>query len=173
MTVLTIPGLYNSGPEHWQSHWERTHGFTRVQQRSFNTPLCSDWVENIEAAVLQNGQDVVLVGHSCGAIAIAHWAAKHPRNIKGAMLVAPSDVERDDFPPEAVGFNPIPTTKLPFPTIVVASDTDPYVTPERTKEFAEAWGAKFVNIGDAGHINTLSGFGPWPEGLELLDTLLK
>jgi hypothetical protein len=31
--VLILPGLYNSGPEHWQSRWESRHpGFRRIQQ---------------------------------------------------------------------------------------------------------------------------------------------
>lgn len=37
--------------------------------------------------------------------------------------------------------------------------------------WAERWGSRFVEIGRAGHINTESGYGPWPQGLELLHTL--
>lgn len=33
------------------------------------------------------------------------------------------------------------------------------------------WGSRLVHIGRAGHINAESGFGPWPQGLELLRTL--
>jgi predicted alpha/beta hydrolase family esterase len=39
---------------------------------------------------------------------------------------------------------------------------------ERARQFAEVWGSEFVNIGAAGHINTASGYGEWPEGLALL-----
>jgi predicted alpha/beta hydrolase family esterase len=38
----------------------------------------------------------------------------------------------------------------------------------RAQQFAAAWGSRLVNIGNAGHINTASGFGDWPAGLELL-----
>jgi predicted alpha/beta hydrolase family esterase len=60
---------------------------------------------------------------------------------------------------------------LPFPSITVASTNDFYVTRERAKEFAAAWGSKFISIGDAGHINVAAGFGAWPEGLTYLREL--
>jgi hypothetical protein len=37
--------------------------------------------------------------------------------------------------------------------------------------WADRWGSRLVHIGRAGHINAESGFGPWPQGLELLRTL--
>jgi uncharacterized protein len=130
-------------------------------------------VETIQAAVKKHGPDVVLVGHSCGSIAIPHWAAKYPLKIKGAMLVGPSDVELPDFPKNAIGFKPVPLEELPFPTIVVASSEDPYVALERAEYFAKHWGSTVVNIGPAGHINAASGYGPWAEGMELLRTLAE
>jgi hypothetical protein len=60
---------------------------------------------------------------------------------------------------------------LPFRSIVVASEDDPYVTLHRAQDFATAWGSEFINIGRAGHINTDSGHGPWPEGETWLESL--
>jgi predicted alpha/beta hydrolase family esterase len=60
---------------------------------------------------------------------------------------------------------------LPFPTIVVASRDDPYVAFERATAMAKAWGAELVDIGKAGHINSASGFGEWPDGERLLQRL--
>ncbi len=31
--VLTVPGLYNSGPGHWQTMWEREYGFAASSSR--------------------------------------------------------------------------------------------------------------------------------------------
>jgi hypothetical protein len=84
------------------------------------------------------------------------------------LLVAPSDTEADSYPPGTTGFTPMSTQRLPFPTIMVASTNDPYVTPERAKAFGQAWGSEVVWIENAGHINGQSGYGPWPEGVELL-----
>ncbi|RZI94330.1 MAG: alpha/beta hydrolase, partial [Rubrivivax sp.] len=33
--VLLLPGWQNSGPDHWQSRWERLHGDERVEQHDW------------------------------------------------------------------------------------------------------------------------------------------
>ena len=58
--------------------------------------------------------------------------------------------------------------RLPFPTIVAASRDDPYVAFERAIDMAKAWGAELADIGNAGHINTASGYGAWLDGERLL-----
>ena len=68
-------------------------------------------------------------------------------------------------------FAPVPLERLPFPSIVVASSDDPYVSLERAEAFARGWGSRLVTIGAAGHINTDAGYGEWPEGRRLLDEL--
>jgi serine hydrolase len=172
--ILTIPGLFDSGPDHWQTHWERAlPNMHRIRQRDYEQAVCSEWIDTIEAAVRRHGPDVVLVAHSCGSIAIAHWAVKHPQKIAGAMLVGPSDAEMPDFPPNAIGFTPIPLQRLPFPAIVVASSDDPFVTSDRASYFAKSWSAQLINIGPAGHINTASGHGAWPEGRKILEEFVK
>ena len=88
-----------------------------------------------------------------------------------AFLVAPSDTEAPSYPDCTTGFQPMQFEPLPFPAIVVASSNDPYVAPQRARQFAQAWGAEYVEIGDAGHINGDAGYGPWPEGEQLLQDL--
>jgi uncharacterized protein len=167
--VLIIPGLYGSGPEHWQSQWERQHPeFIRVEQKDWNTPVCDDWIAMMDAAIRQAGDDVILVGHSLGSVAIAHWACRFGRKIAGAVLVAPSDTEALTFPAGVTGFAPIPTGRFPFSSTVIASTEDPYMDLERVTRLAEAWGSDFVALGSHGHISTADGFGPWPEGLQYI-----
>jgi predicted alpha/beta hydrolase family esterase len=171
-TILIIPGLGNSGPQHWQSSWERTYNFIRIEQQDWETPICSDWTATINDYVSKyDPQNVILVGHSLACTSIAYWAQQYNVSIKGALLVAPSDTEADTYPPGTTGFKPVPLFKLPFPSIAVASSNDYYVTLNRATQFAEAWGSKLVNIGDAGHINASSGHNEWNEGLELLKRL--
>lgn len=172
--VLTVPGLYDSGPKHWQSYWERLDArVRRVQQKDWNKPRAKDWIAELDRAVVEAGPDVVLAGHSLGCCAIALWARKYKRTVRGALLVAPSDTERPSYPAGTRGFKPMPLHRIPFPTIVVASSDDPYVSQERAKRFAKAWGSRYVCIGDAGHINGDSGYGPWPQGLQLLQSLRR
>ncbi|HUG60850.1 MAG TPA: alpha/beta hydrolase, partial [Methylomirabilota bacterium] len=49
----------------------------------------------------------------------------------------------------------------------------PYCRFDVADDLAAAWGAVFVDAGDAGHINAESGHGPWPEGLTRFATLLS
>jgi len=174
MTRLVVPGWTNSGPEHWQSLWERDHpGFRRVQQRDWDHPDRAEWVRTLDAAIRAESEPPVLVAHSLGCIAVAHWAAAHDRPIAGALLVAPADVERPDAPAPIRNFAPVPLPALPFPAIVVASSDDPYLGLDRAAHFARCWGARLVDLGAAGHINTDAGFGPWPRGLALLHELTR
>jgi uncharacterized protein len=171
--ILIHPGLGNSGEQHWQTIWERQHPeFVRVYQKDWETPVCADWIAQLDETVTQfNLSEVVIVGHSLACVTIVQWAKKYQRIIKGALLVAPSDTEAASYPLGTKGFCPMLMEKLTFKTIVVGSTNDPYVTVDRVKQFAEGWGSELVWIGDAGHINAASGYGDWPFGLELLKRL--
>jgi predicted alpha/beta hydrolase family esterase len=65
----------------------------------------------------------------------------------------------------------MPLQKLPFRSVVVASTDDPFVTMERAELFAASWGSRLIKMSKAGHINTASGHGPWPEGEAWLEEL--
>ncbi|HEV3414545.1 MAG TPA: alpha/beta fold hydrolase [Puia sp.] len=167
-----LPGLNNSGPSHWQTRWERLYGFTRIHQRDWDAPDKDDWIHTINEAIAPFPSDkVILIAHSLGCCAIAYWFQHYRRTIKGALLVAPSDVEAPSYPPGTSGFTPMPLPRLPFPSIVVASADDKYVSPARAAWFAEKWGSAVVNIGNRGHINSDSGLGDWSEGYQLLQKL--
>jgi predicted alpha/beta hydrolase family esterase len=114
-----------------------------------------------------------LVAHSLGVILVAHYASRYPRApIAGALLVAPADVDRDSAPAELHAFRPTPATLLPFPSVVVASSDDPWMSIERSEDLARGWGSLFVDAGPQGHLNAASGIGWWEEGQALLDRLL-
>jgi len=170
---LIVPGLGNSGPEHWQSYFERSRdNFFRIDQRDWDAPTCTAWIETIDKRVGEfDCSTVVLVGHSLGCPAIAHWACRYKRKIKGALLVAPSDLEAPQYTFPVRGFAPIPLDKINFKTIVVASANDIWVSLDRAIFFADNWGSEFINIGNAGHINVTSGHTNWDEGMSILKTL--
>jgi predicted alpha/beta hydrolase family esterase len=172
--IFTPPGLSNSGPQHWQTHWEKEFGFTRIEQRNWETPVCSDWLHTIDAVVMQYPlNEVLLVGHSLACCTIVRWAQQHHRIIKGALLVAPSDVDAPSYPPGTTGFAPMPLYKLSFPSIVVNSSNDEYVSMGRAEYFAGCWGSELVNAGDLGHINSSSGLRNWPFGISQLQKLVQ
>jgi predicted alpha/beta hydrolase family esterase len=174
--ILIVAGLWNSGPQHWQTHWERKYSkWQRVAHRDWNAPGRDEWVAELDAAIAACEGRPILVAHSLGCMLVAQWAqwacaqGGSPLKIAGAFLVAPSDVEAPSYPAAVNGFAPIPMDRLLFPSMVVASTNDEYVTIERSRAFARAWGSKLVEIGDAGHINGDAGYGPWPEGERMLE----
>ncbi|HET7871257.1 MAG TPA: prephenate dehydrogenase/arogenate dehydrogenase family protein [Terriglobales bacterium] len=176
-SVLVVPGWQNSGPQHWQTLWEQQNPiFLRVQQRDWDTPHREWWLQRITEEVRQAPAPIVFAAHSLGCVAIAHWAEQSPpelSKIKGALLVAPADVDRRDSPAQLNDFRPVPRRMLAFPSILVASQDDPYLATERAREMARAWGSRFVDAGAAGHINGDSGLGDWPEGKRLLRHLIE
>jgi len=170
--VFLLPGLYDSGPKHWQTYWELEYGFQRIIQKDWEHPDCLDWTATVDNAITAHTPEkIILVAHSLGCCTVAHWSDTYKRQIKGALLVGPSDVDAPSYPPGTSGFMPMPLSKLPFPSIVLASSNDQYVTLPRAEYFAHAWGSRFVNIGDYGHINSASDLGIWPLGFEYLQQL--
>ena len=169
--ILIVAGLWNSGPQHWQTHWERKYSkWERVAHRDWHAPSRDEWVAELDAAIAACDGRPILVAHSLGCMLVAQWAqAGSHLNVAGAFLVAPSDVEAPSYPVAAQGFSPIPMQPLPFPSVLVASSNDEYAAIERSRAFAQAWGSKLIEIGDAGHINADTGYGPWPEGEQMLE----
>lgn len=174
--VLVLPGWHGSGPDHWQSRWERLHGYRRVEQNDWDRPLRGDWSAQLNAAVLDAGGPVVLVAHSLGCLLVAWWAAHAPAVaawVRGALLVAPPDLDRPDAPLALRGWAPPMRQRLPFAATVVASRNDPYATLAATQALTADWGAACIDAGEHGHLNADSALGDWPEGHALLQPFLR
>ena len=170
---LVLPGYGDSGSAHWQSLWEASDPrLRRVRQRDWFEPRLDDWLAELDRAVAACPTPPVLVAHSLACALVAHWVERGGRRALSALLVAPADVEALSAVLDAVrSFSPVPLVRLPFPSVVVASDDDLYVTPARARQFAEAWGGRLVMLAGAGHINADAGLGDWPDGRMLLDEL--
>jgi hypothetical protein len=170
--VLILPGLFNSGSQHWQTQWELMHpSFRRVNQRDWQAANRAEWVSALHSAVTESSAPAILVAHSLACCLVAHWARDHEGPVRAALLVAPSDVEVPDFPPGTAGFVPMPLARLPFRSIVVASTNDPYVSVARARHFATSWGSRFELAGAHGHLNSESRLGTWPQGFAFLQEL--
>lgn len=142
-------------------------------QAEWEEPECADWVARLSEELSRASQPVVLAAHSAACALTAHWASgvQSHAAVRGALLVAPSDPAGANYPKGPTGFAPVPRKSMPFPSIVVTSDDDPYVSLERAREYASAWGSELVVLRKSGHINVASGHGAWPEGFELLAQL--
>lgn len=174
--ILIVPGWSGSGPDHWQSRWEtRLKTARRVEQDDLHKPSRHVWAERIVQAVRSATRPVVLVAHSAGVSAVAHAAEHlHPGEVAGAFLVAPaSEKAKRAIPGMGADFVEHRRERLPFPSVLISSATDPYCTQDEARELAEAWGSEFVDAGDSGHLNSESGHGPWPDGLLRFAAFLK
>ena len=170
--VLIVPGINNSGEGHWQTLWERRDpGFERLAVDDWDNPECSAWSEAIGSAVKRLGQHTVIVAHSLGCLAVAHWAARSGSAAGAALLVAVPDPLGPAFPPSARGFSPLPARRFPFPSLIVASSDDPYANADHTLNCAQAWGSQLHQLGPHGHLNSASGLGEWAAGWALLESL--
>lgn len=168
-TIVIVPGWRDSGPGHWQSLWaEALPGAVRVVQDDWITPVRSAWVASIARTILAQPGPVVVVAHSLGCIATTHLPAEAAERIQGALLVAPADPERRGVLSD---FAPVPYQPLPYSSIVVASTNDPFCPVRTAGAYARSWGSEMVRLQNAGHINIESGFGAWPLGLALLQSL--
>ena len=171
--ILIVPGYRNSGPGHWQTHLEtQLAGARRVNMPSFDHPRPHEWIEQLDRSIATCAEPPVLVAHSLGCIAVAHWAREATRAVRASLLVAPCDVEKQGVPEVLRAFAPMPFARLEFPTTVVASTNDPYLDFGRAGELAEAWGARFHVVEEGGHLNPASGYGSWSAGEALLAALL-
>jgi uncharacterized protein len=174
---LIVPGLNGSGPAHWQTLWEHRYGLERVEQRDWTNPDAVDWTEALDAAIRAHSDRVILVGHSMGCWTVIHWTALHADSIdrvQSALLVAPPDIaSADSLPKSTMDFIRHQKNKLPFPSILVGSENDPYMPLDKAQVLACSIGSCFINAGAAGHINIDSGHGPWPQGEVLLQKLSR
>lgn len=170
---LIVPGWQGSPDDHWQTHWQNSlPNSARVQQADWDKPRREDWVGELQRSIAAHSSPVILIAHSLGCITVAHWAQLAPveslRQVHGALLVAPADVERPNCSPALRNFAPIPQDLLPFPTQIVSSDNDPAVSTQRAMEMARHWGADVGFLSQAGHINVKSGHQRWEQGFAYL-----
>ena len=173
--TLIVPGLDGSPSPHWQDWWARTDPNAMLLDMGDTTrPVREVWEATLAVHVMTH-PDSILVGHSLGAVTIAHLLARWPGlRVRAALLVAPAD------PLSAVAlssdrirrFGALPRERFDVPTLVVASRNDPWMSFETSRSLAESWGAELYDLGHAGHVNAASGFGPWPAGKRMRDALL-
>lgn len=173
---LILPGLGDSGEEHWQHYWlQKFPNAVKLVQDNWDTPQLKGWLKRLNQAVESLDSPIIFVAHSLAASLVAHWSTQYiDRKVIGAMLVAPADVDSPEHTPDIVrSFSPMPLQRLPFPSVVVASENDSFVTLERASFFAEQWGSHFINLGKKGHINSESRLKDWKEGQEILENFIQ
>lgn len=170
--TVIVPGVGGSDSNHWQSWLQRElMSCSRVQQHDWNHPVLQEWIENFVHHVKKIDAPIQIVAHSFGCLTSIAALAQHPEfttKIKKLILVAPANPARfgvhgfarnspNDY---ATYFHQL---KIAVPTEMIISENDPWLNFDDALTLAQAWRIKPRNLGQVGHINVASGFGPFPE----------
>jgi len=156
-------------PDHWIARWSAKLSTARLVA-AFD-PVATPAA--LIAAAERAQRPALLIGHSTGAVAIALAAERlQDADVRGAFLVAPP--AEDALATLDGGVWPgLPRARLPWPSVLVASRTDPWASHRDSLALASDWGADFIDAGESGRIDADSGHGPWPDGLLKLGGFLK
>lgn len=166
--IVIVPGLRNSDEHHWQSLWQnQLPNSKRIQVDDWSTPDLDKWKAGIHAELSKLDKPAVIIAHSFGTLASASIAAEFPDKIAALFLVAPADPDKFHIAQQ------LPQIPLRVPAIIIASSNDPWLTDSKAAYWALQWGTDFLRLKGVGHINSESNLGFWPEGIALLQTLLR
>jgi len=163
--LLILPGLHGSGPDHWQSWLEASYpGAVRLAMTDWSLADADHWAAHIDLTLAQHrAGGWIAVAHSFGCLALARYAARGGRAVQGALMVAPANPDRFQIDERLVD------AALPFPSTLVTSENDPWMSSADAQYFGMRWGSQIVGAGEAGHINPAAGYGPWPLGRQLVE----
>lgn len=168
--LVTVPGLHGSDGAHWQSWLERQFPRAlRVEQDDWDAPDLAVWARALEGVFARERGPFVLAAHSFGCLVAAHALLRGAggADVVGVLFVAPANPDKFRFA------GTLHARRLDVPSILIGSETDPWMTLDGAHNLAQQLGSAFVNLGDAGHINTAAGFGPWPRAKHFVDTLVQ
>ncbi|MDQ7980176.1 alpha/beta hydrolase [Paraburkholderia sp. SARCC-3016] len=169
--LVTVPGLHGSEGAHWQTWLERQFARSmRVEQADWDAPNLEQWAQSVNDLLACQRGPFILAAHSFGCLAAAHALQQRAQrarsaDVVGVLFVAPASPRKFEF---AGAFE---ATRIAVPSILIGSETDPWMPLAEARELSQRFGSAFVNLGRAGHINAAAGFGPWPRAKYFVDTL--
>ncbi|KAL8181335.1 UNVERIFIED_CONTAM: hypothetical protein K2H54_000068 [Gekko kuhli] len=141
--ILLVPGLHNSGPDHWQSRWHQYFPhWQRMVGLPWDRPDLTVWSAKLASKLRSRRGRAHLVAHSFGALAAITAARQQPDKVASLFIVAPADPARFGLPDELLAGS-------------------------------LKWQVPLFDAGEVGHINVQSGHGEWNQGLNLLGTLYR
>lgn len=181
-TLLIVPGLRDHVTQHWQTllpqQWPGARSLAPLGRDNLALP---ERMHALDQAVAEIDGAVLLVAHSGGCVLVAHWARRTAlgQRVAAALLATPPTFDRP-LPPaypslealDAAGWLPVPRERLPFPSLVAASRNDALGEFQAVCALAHDWGSEIEDLGNVGHLNPASGFGPWPLAEPLIHRLM-
>jgi predicted alpha/beta hydrolase family esterase len=172
--IFTIPGLYGSGKQHWQTRWEDLYGYTRINQNEWNDPLYDQWHENLFKVLRTNGSEsVVLIAHSLGCHLVAKSYPIIKKWTRGIFFVAPPNLDSEALRKDLSSFKSAKSEGFECVAWLIYSEDDPFASVPYSKSMGDTLRMKTFTVGKRGHINSDSNIGNWDEGSLLFNQMLK
>ena len=183
MNFFIFHGIYGHPDENWFP-WLKEElesmGF-EVTVPKFPTPIgqsLESWLKVIEKYEENVGEGTILIGHSLGASFILSFLERN-KKIKAAFLVAGYHKKLDNefrelnktFVEKDFDWEKIKKNCEKF--FVIASDNDPYIPLETSRELAGMLNTELVVIRNGGHLNKKAGFLEFPALLDSIKRILK
>ncbi len=168
--ILILHGWHGSDAPHWQDwlyHQLLEAGYSVMFPQLSDTkqPKKEVWLREAQAAYNALNPDVV-IAHSMGNTLWFHLCNEGlVAPVKRLLLVAPPR-DLSDYSDVADFFPVAPKDCCADEVLMVSSTDDPYMSKAEAAEFARAHNFKQKVVQNGGHINSDSGFGPWPWVLE-------
>ncbi|MDA1360138.1 alpha/beta hydrolase [Glycomyces luteolus] len=169
MRFLAVPGRGVPKATHWLREWASRPGWAWAPEPPGPPLVFADRIAALDLAIGASPEPVVLVAHSAGCITTVMWASRHDGPVAAALLVTPPWLREAE--PDSDADRRVPMAPLPFRAVLVASRDDPYCTFASAGVYAQAWGAALFDAGEVGHLDSKTGFGPWPAGEALVADL--
>lgn len=175
--VLILDGWqHRRAPVHWQG-WlaerltEHGWGVQYLTLPDPEHPRFADWSATVDRALRATEEPPVVVAHGLSVLLWLRMCEESPqreRVVPRALLVAPpapgahgGDVS--EYRPSPTAAAAIARSHARMP-LLVSADDDPYL-PEGAAALVDAVGVEWVRLAEGAHLNTASGYGPWPEAL--------
>lgn len=172
--LYIVHGAFGSPDENWfpwLANEIRSRGHDVTVPR-FPTPegqSLDSWLAVIEPHVLQMGRSTVLVGHSLGAVFLAHLLALRDVHVRACVFVAGfgSRLGNAEFDDVNATFVDTPLDAALAKSrcdcfVAYVSNEDPYVPVSKAISFASLLGAELVRVPGAGHFNRAAGYTEFP-----------
>ena len=169
--IVIVHGYEGSGAGHWQ-HWLSAKlgagplPFAFPQLPKPLAPEREEWVTALARVVADSADPVLFVAHSLGCWAVDHYLKTHgATKVRAALLVTPPSPFSLFEPIQS--FLPPPRdaavwSSIAAQSLLIGSDNDDHAGPEEIQELAERLRIEHRILEGVGHINTASGFGPFP-----------
>jgi uncharacterized protein len=174
---LILHGLEGSSPEHWQS-WiarrlaEAGEPVDYPDLPDPYAPALDDWLEALDAALERLGPERPAATVLCHSLSCALWLHHAARDtgppVARVLLVSPPSLGAGVAAIEP--FFPVPVdadavARAAGQTRLIFSDNDPFCPEGAATLYGQPLAVPTDLVPGAGHINTETGYGPWP-GLE-------